>query len=178
VARVPIVPDTKNWTWVLERRCPECGFEAFAFSRGSVGGLIRRNGAQWQPVLALPNVRARPNDDTWSPLEYGCHVRDVYRICLGRLELMLDRDDPEFANWDQDATAESDRYSEQDPAQVAAELFEAAQRYADAYDAVSGEQWARTGSRSDGARFTVESFARYVIHDPVHHLADVGALPD
>ncbi|PVY29285.1 hypothetical protein C7458_10631 [Williamsia muralis] len=22
-----IVPDTKNWTWVLERPCPDCGFD-------------------------------------------------------------------------------------------------------------------------------------------------------
>ena len=25
-----ITPDTKDWTWVLERPCPECGFEALA----------------------------------------------------------------------------------------------------------------------------------------------------
>jgi hypothetical protein len=173
---VPIVPDTKDWTWVLERRCPECGFEAYAFPRESVAAMIRENGARWQAVLARPDVRRRPDDDTWSPLEYGCHVRDVYRVCLGRLRLMLDAHDPDFPNWDQDATAADDRYSEQDPQHVAAELLEAARRYAAAYDAVSGKQWARPGTRSDGSRFTVESLARYSTHDPVHHLADVGAL--
>jgi len=175
---VPIVPDTKNWTWVLERRCPECGFEAYAFPRESSGAMIRANGAQWQVVLDRADVRRRPNDVTWSPLEYGCHVRDVYRICLGRLQLMLGEDDPEFPNWDQDATAEDDHYAEQDPARVAAELVDAAQRYADAYDAVSGELWSRPGTRSDGSQFTVESLARYSIHDPVHHLVDVGAVSD
>ena len=24
----PIVPDTKNWTWVLERRCDDYGFDS------------------------------------------------------------------------------------------------------------------------------------------------------
>jgi hypothetical protein len=38
---------------------------------------------------------------------------------------------------------------------------------------VTGDQWQRTGNRSDGARFTVETFARYFAHDPVHHLYDV-----
>jgi hypothetical protein len=38
---------------------------------------------------------------------------------------------------------------------------------------VSGDQWQRTGRRSDGACFTVESFARYLVHDAVHHLYDV-----
>jgi hypothetical protein len=41
---------------------------------------------------------------------------------------------------------------------------------------VTGAQWQRTGSRSDGADFTVESFARYFIHDPVHHLYDVTGV--
>jgi hypothetical protein len=44
---------------------------------------------------------------------------------------------------------------------------------ADRFDGVKGKQWGRTGTRSDGARFTVESFARYLIHDTMHHLHDV-----
>jgi hypothetical protein len=171
-----IVPDTKDWTWVLERQCPDCGFEASAFPRVAANALIRENGGQWQPVLARPDVRVRPTDDRWSPLEYGCHVRDVYRIYLGRLRLMLAQDDPTFPNWDQDTTADDDRYAQQDPAAVAAELVVAAREYADAYAALTGDEWRRTGTRSDGARFTVESLARYSIHDPVHHLMDVGAF--
>lgn len=34
-------------------------------------------------------------------------------------------------------------------------------------------QWDRTGHRSDGSSFTVDSFARYLLHDPIHHLDDV-----
>ena len=26
----PVPPDTKDWTWVLERPCPDCGFATFA----------------------------------------------------------------------------------------------------------------------------------------------------
>jgi hypothetical protein len=40
---------------------------------------------------------------------------------------------------------------------------------------VTGGQWQRTGVRSDGALFTVETFGRYLVHDPTHHLWDVGA---
>ena len=39
---------------------------------------------------------------------------------------------------------------------------------------MTGDQWQRTGSRSDGAAFTVATFARYFVHDPVHHLDDVA----
>jgi hypothetical protein len=52
------------------------------------------------------------------------------------------------------------------------QLQEAAERLADRFDRVEGEQWDRTGVRSDGAYFTVESFARYLMHDPIHHLHD------
>jgi hypothetical protein len=106
-------------------------------------------------------------------VEYGCHVRDVFRLYDQRLELMLAVDDPLFPNWDQDATAVAERYQDQDPAAVAAALPEAAQAIAARFAGVRGDQWQRTGRRSDGASFTVETFARYFIHDPVHHLYDV-----
>ncbi len=70
-------------------------------------------------------------------------------------------------------TWRSPRYAEQHPARVAAELGESARLIADHFQGVTGGQRQRTGSRSDGARFTVETFARYFIHDPIHHLHDV-----
>ena len=88
---------------------------------------------------------------------------------------MLEHENPEFANWDQDATALAARYGEQDPQVVAAELAAAAQRAAGAFAAVPEELWGRSGRRSDGAVFTVSSLGRYFVHDPVHHLHDVDA---
>jgi DinB superfamily len=168
-----ITPDTKDWTWVLQRRCPECGFDASAFDRELVGTMILANAAAWQRVLRDPLVARRPSDDVWSPLEYACHVRDVFDIYAERLARMLTEDDPEYANWDQDTTAVAERYGEQDAGEVADELVVAAARLAERFDAVTGDQWTRPGTRSDGAHFTVESFARYLIHDPIHHLWDV-----
>jgi uncharacterized protein (DUF924 family) len=111
----------------------------------------------------------------WSPLEYACHARDVFRIFDTRVGLMISEDGPHFANWDQDATAVEDRYDLQVPAVVADELFTAANALADRFDAVRGDQWDRAGFRSDGSAFTVDSLARYLMHDPVHHLWDVDA---
>jgi hypothetical protein len=172
-----IVPDTKDWTWVLRRRCPECGLDTQAFPREAVPEMVLTNAAAWQQVLTRPgDVSARPAPGTWSALEYGCHVRDVFRLFDERLDMMLSRDDPLFPNWDQDETATADRYGEQQPAQVAAELNESAQLIARRFGGVTGDQWQRTGNRGDGATFTVETFARYFIHDPVHHLYDVTGL--
>ncbi len=172
---MPITPDDKNWTWVLSRPCPDCGFVASDVERGDVGNWIRENAAAWPAVLGRDDVAVRPDDATWSPLEYACHVRDVLKIFLVRVDLMLTADDPAFANWDQDATAVDDDYAGQDPAQVATDLAAAAAAIANRFDTLHDDEWDRTGNRSDGSRFTVDSLSRYLIHDPVHHLFDVGA---
>ena len=39
-----ITPDTKDWTWVLERPCPECGFEAAAHDVSDLPGAPRGHG--------------------------------------------------------------------------------------------------------------------------------------
>lgn len=168
-----ITPDTKDWTWVLERVCPECNYDVRSFPRERTSTLIRQSAARWQEVLAKPDARGRPSEDVWSPLEYGCHVRDVFDLYNDRLRRMLEEDNPQYENWDQDATAIEQRYGEQDPATVAKELGTAAAALAARFHTVDGGQWSRKGTRSDGAHFTIESFARYLIHDPYHHLYDV-----
>jgi hypothetical protein len=169
-----ITPDTKNWTWVLERPCPDCGFDASSFPCAEVADAIRANASSWQSLLELPNARTRPTDDQWSTLEYACHVRDVFRLFDRRLELMIEQDDPLFDNWDQDRTAVEERYSEQDPELVASELQAAGAALAERFDSVPAHSWSRQGRRSDGAVFTIDSFSRYLLHDPVHHLYDVN----
>ena len=168
-----ITPDTKNWTWVIERPCPQCGFDAATFAAADIPALLRTNVAAWPGVLARPDVRTRPDAATWSPLEYAAHVRDVFRLYDHRLALMLTEIDPLYPNWDQDETAVAEKYNEQDPAVVSAELVAAGDAVADSFAAVSGDRWQRTGRRSDGVAFTVESLATYFLHDPTHHLWDV-----
>ncbi|MCU0271764.1 MAG: DinB family protein [Acidimicrobiales bacterium] len=159
---------------MLERPCPDCGFDAAAFPVERTGDAVRALVVDWSAALAAPQVAVRPSPGVWSTLEYACHVRDVFRLFDRRLAAMLQEDDPLFANWDQDETAVADRYGEQDPVVVQQELADAGSRIAEAFDAVDGDQWERPGRRSDGAAFTVASFARYFLHDPLHHLWDIG----
>jgi len=122
---VTIEPETKNWTWVLQRTCEECGFDTTDFPPEAIGRLCRESAAPWPALLAHPLARDRPRADCWSALEYGCHVRDAFRIGVLRLQRMLDEDNPTFDNWDQDETAAADRYGGQDPSVVADELVAA-----------------------------------------------------
>ena len=73
---------------------------------------------------------------------------------------MLSEDDPLFENWDQDASAVADAYEHQVPATVIDELDGAAEAVASQLDRVVGPAWQRTGRRSDGASFEVQTIAR------------------
>ncbi|MEP9364699.1 class I SAM-dependent methyltransferase [Nocardioides sp. CN2-186] len=170
-----ITPDTKDWTWVLGRPCPECGFAADAVTVDQLGPVIRDNATSWEAVLTLDDVAVRPEPTTWSPLEYACHVRDVHRIFDLRVGMMLEEVDPQFPNWDQDESAITERYAEQDPAVVSVELMDAAVAVADRYESVPPDAWSRRGYRSNGSEFTVESIGLYHLHDIVHHVHDVRA---
>jgi hypothetical protein len=88
---------------------------------------------------------------------------------------MLAEDDPQFPNWDQDATAAAERYDRQDPGRVADELADAAAALAAGFAAVRPDQWDRAGRRSNGSTFTVTTLGQYFLHDVVHHLHDVRA---
>jgi len=174
---VTLVPDTKDWTWVLEKACPECGFDTRRVTRQALPEMLRQNAIAWDRVLADKEdvAHLRPSPDQWSALEYACHVRDVFRKFDERLQLMVSEDNPTFANWDQDATAVADRYNDQSPREVAGQIASAADTLALGFSQLDQRQWGRRGSRSDGAKFTIETLGRYLMHDPSHHLYDVGA---
>jgi DinB superfamily len=172
-----VVPDDKDWTWVLKKKCPECRFDTRTVTRQALPEMLRETAAAWQKVLSRDGetARVRPAPDQWSTLEYACHVRDVFRKFHERLQLMVSAENPTFPNWDQDATAIEDRYNEQSHPEVASQLVREAESIAIRFSELTESQWDRTGTRSDGAHFTVETLGRYLMHDPIHHLHDVGA---
>ena len=128
---------------------------------------------RWRAVLRRPDAAERPDDETWSALEYACHVRDVFSLFDQRLNLMLDDDDARFENWDQDLTAIEKDYAGADPAVVSAELTAEGQQVAESFAGVRQAEWGRKGLRSNGSEFTVLTLAQYFLHDVVHHLHDV-----
>jgi DinB superfamily len=172
-------PDTKDWTWTLTRHCDQCGLSAGEIDPAQFAERAFVAAEEWVQILrSSPAVSARPGPDVWSPLEYGAHVRDVYRVFDGRLAQMLNEDTPTFANWDQDETAIAERYSEQDPEVVADELEAAAQRFVARIQSLKPDQYLRRGIRSDGKEFTVLTVIQYFLHDVIHHLWDVTGQQD
>jgi hypothetical protein len=172
-------PDTKDWTWTLTRRCEQCGLSAGEIDPADFAERAFIAAEEWVQILrSSPAVSARPQPDVWSPLEYGAHVRDVYRLYDARLAQMLSEDTPTFANWNQNETAISERYKEQDPEVVANELEAAAQGLVARIQSLKPEQRGRRGIRSDGVEFTVVTLIQYFLHDVIHHLWDVTGQQD
>lgn len=170
-----IVDDDKDWTWVLLRACPECGFTAGEATPATAATMIPVLLPRWQLALRRADAEQRPNANTWSVLEYGAHVRDVLEVFTARLESMLREDNPSFADWDQNQVALDSGYAALDPEKVGSELVQNGLEAAAAFAAVTEEQWGRRGRRSDGAEFTIVTLAGYLLHDIVHHLHDVNA---
>jgi hypothetical protein len=175
----PVTPDEKDWTWTLTRRCGECGLEAGQIDPLTVGQRAWVAAEEWVQILREhPAAEARPAPGVWSPLEYGSHVRDVYRVFDSRLQQMLTEDDPAFPNWDQDETAVLQRYAEADPEVVGAELEAAAATLLGRIQQLQADDFPRPGRRSDGSVFTVATLLQYFLHDVVHHLWDVTGQQD
>jgi len=170
-----IPPDTKDWTWVLDEPCAECGLAAGEIEVDEIPERIRTTVPRWLSALASPLVRSRPAPTVWSPLEYAAHVRDVNAVFHERLQLMLDDDGARFANWDQDEAAIAGRYAELEPADVAGALAAGAEELASAVEQLRPDDFDRRGLRSNGSEFTVRSLLQYYLHDNLHHLHDVGA---
>lgn len=173
------MPDTKDWTWTLTRRCDDCGLTAAEIPPADFARRAEVVAAEWSVILtSSPAVTRRPLPDVWSPVEYGAHVRDVYRLFEERLRLMLTGDAPVFDNWDQDEAAIAEDYAAGDPDQVASELVDAASAMVGRLRALQPGQLDRVGFRSDGTEFTVQALVRYFLHDVIHHLADVTGQQD
>ncbi|WP_022919124.1 DinB family protein [Ruania albidiflava] len=172
-----VPPETKDWTWVLHERCPQCTLEAGVLTLAEIPAVIRAQVQVWPVVLLRGDVLDRPAQQVWSPLEYAAHTRDVLRLFTDRLALIRAEDEPTFADWDPNEAALAGGYHELDPETVGAEILASAETLAAAVEAVPPESAGRRGLRSDGAAFTVTTLMQYLVHDLVHHLWDVSGEP-
>ena len=157
-------------------RCAECGFGYATVPAADLPRRLTDGGHRFAAALAAhPEPRRRPAPSVWSPLEYGCHLRDVLRVQAERLALALRADNPEFAPMGRDERAVRDRYHAQDPAVVRAELTAAAGELAAAFGRLGPREWDRTGVYTwpAVAPRTMLWLGRHTVHEIEHHLGDI-----
>lgn len=170
------VPDTNDWTWVLTQPCPQCGVDVQRLTSHELLDGARAYVGQYRDLLENnPDVRTRPAPGVWSPLEYAAHIKDVSKVFRTRIRAMLLHEAPEYKDWDQDAAALEGGYSGLDPRRVADSLATASGDLFRDVEALTPEEFQRTGHRSDGHVFTIETLLQYFHHELAHHWWDITA---
>jgi len=166
-------PDTRELTAVVAQPCPQCGFDSTEPSFREIPKRLWTEVASWARALdGAETPRHRPQLEVWALVEQASQIRDACLVYAARLRLMLTQDDPQFPALTQDDRAE--RYQFAEPDAVARDLIEAAETIISVLESVRPDQLGRTGRRANGERYTVDSLARYVLHDVVHHCRAAG----
>ena len=168
-------PDTQDWTVVLEKPCPECGFDPTTTAPESIPQRIREAKVGFVTALERPDAADRPQPQRWSVVEYGQHVADVTEVMARRLQLILDGAGTpvSFDSWDADEAAVQNEYWKASPEVTTLLLRQRLDGAADTWAAPAGEQWSWQGVRGDGFGFTAATLGVYFAHELRHHLADV-----
>ena len=86
----------------MEGQCAGCGFVYDLGEAERVGRGVRERVAEAVAILRVRdvNVRARRQPDVWSPLEYGCHLRDVLLAQRERVLAARRTVRPDCPRWD------------------------------------------------------------------------------
>ena len=160
------------------KRCQECGYDYDELARDALSSALRAFIPPYRRVLEHTDpsrLRVKPSSDVWSPLEYACHVRDVFRIQRERIALAMAEDNPVFASMRRLERSDEENYNGQEPDEVAAQLSASGLGLVAALDGLTDAQWQRTGVYSyptEQVR-TMEWIARHTIHEARHHLQDI-----
>jgi hypothetical protein len=161
--------------------CEECGYDFESLDHDEILRAISSLADEHRKVLssvAADRLRAHPRQDSWSALEYGCHVRDVLRFQRDRVLRAQAEDAPEFVSMRRDQRAIDERYNEQDPVEVAGQLTTAARGLADTLGGLDDAGWLRTGlyPMEVSAVHTVGWVGQRTAHELAHHLFDCQRL--
>ncbi|HEX4865492.1 MAG TPA: DinB family protein [Acidimicrobiales bacterium] len=161
--------------------CSQCGFCYDAQDLAATPTLAARLGARYRTRLLqeasadVDSWRQRPDPDTWSALEYACHMRDCFALYDWRIRKVLDEQRVILPAMRRDDVVTERAYNQQDPDAVAEEIERNARSLSSLLAGVAGERWSRVGVR-EGEELSVGWMARNVIHEGIHHLADIDAV--
>ena len=169
---------TSDPSWldvVTDSECADCGFTIADANHAGLAGRIVDESHQLGAALTAADderVRTRPHAETWSPLEYGAHVRDTLAVFTERIVRTRREDHPELGWWDHEAALEGSYANELEADAVADDINRNASHLATALRDMADDDWDRPATR-DGDPFTVDLLARYLLHEVRHHRVDV-----
>ncbi len=154
--------------------CPSCQLVYEDVAVGDVAARLRSLTAE---ISALVNASSagqlsrRPATDVWSPLEYLCHIRDVYVASTIRLYRTRRETNPQVEPLFNDLRVVRFRYHQAYVAGVLHEMDAALEGLVEEMARVT--DWDRRFSRRPGEERTARWLARQTLHEAVHHLGDM-----
>ena len=158
-------------------RCADCGFDYSVTTTQTARRMIRDSSEDIATMVAGAgdSVARRSDPDVWSPLEYGCHVRDVLLVQRERILLALVEDTPSFVPMYRDRRVDDARYGAELPAAVAAHLAMASSLLLWVFEGLTAEQLDRpcVYNYPEPTQRIVEWLLVHTAHEVVHHAADV-----
>ena len=166
--------------------CAECGFSYEALSVPDALDALRGLGRRYRVPLTRglkdedldTLLRSHPLEDTWSALEYACHVRDVLAVQQERVGHALIEPGyaPEPMHREQ-RVAELD-YNGQDPVAVADDVAANATALATLGENLSDEQLDLTMlyGYPEIAQRPLSWVLVHTVHEGEHHLLDIGRV--
>jgi hypothetical protein len=164
-------------------RCDDCGFVFDELATAEIPGAIHSGAAQYRERLvgssvSIERLRHHSEADVWSPLEYACHMRDVFEVQANRVAIALVEDEPGFVPMGREERVLDLRYNEQDPAEVADAIEANAEDAVRAFAALTPQEWQRTAVYSWPTTQvrTLAWVGRNTVHEAMHHLRDIDGL--
>ena len=116
--------------------------------------------------------RRRPDESTWSALEYTAHVADRLDHLGPVIRRITFENDPSIDVFDNDERATTQDYNGLERTEVLGWLDLACAELASVLEGVKADDWTRTGLLPSGPRDAL-SVARDGVHEGAHHLRDV-----
>lgn len=156
-------------------RCGGCGFLYDEAAAAVAPDRILEAVDDLAPLLSGPGLARRPAPDTWSRLEYGCHLRDVLLVQRERVLLARRVECPELVPMGRDERVEHDGYRDQDPVDVRRQLRDAASLLAGCLRRLDAGGWHRTVVYNWPVRAerTLAWLAINALHEVLHHGDDI-----
>jgi hypothetical protein len=158
-------------------QCSECGFVYDLTQSAGVQQAIRERVAVVVAILRTADVdlRSRRNPGVWSPLEYGCHLRDMLLVQRERVLAARRIDRPDCPPSGRDERVVHDGYAEQEPEDVARQLADAAQMFSNVLARLAPDDWDRTViyHHPQTCERSLRWVAIHTLHEAQHHLLDI-----
>jgi hypothetical protein len=157
--------------------CAQCGFAYDIRRAPDAAAAVQESVAEISSILRTKDidVRARPRPDVWSPLEYGCHVRDVLLVQRERVLMARRANGASCTPMGREERVGHDGYNEQEPGDVARQLTDAATLFGNVLARLATEDWDRTVvyNYPETHERSLRWLAIHTVHDVQHHLADI-----